>query len=192
MPETQLPTDVEQVIVEKEIGDWLEKVVIGLNLCPFAKRPFDEKRIRIRVDACKQESLAFESIVHELQILDETDVKSLETTVLVLPKLFSDFEDYNDFLFAANELIVLKGWEGTYQIASFHPEYQFAGTDKSDAENFTNRAPYPVFHLIREASLSAAIANYPDVSAIPERNIALMNDFSEADLKHYFSWCFKV
>jgi len=180
----------EQKNAEKQIRHWLETAVIGLNLCPFAKKPFNEKRIRIRVDLCDQEEQAFESIVHELILLDETDVKALETTVLVFPALFHVFGDYNDFLFAANELISLRGWEGVYQIASFHPEYQFAGTEKSDAENFTNRAPYPVFHLIREASLSAAIASYPDVDKIPERNIDLMNSFSDSDLKQYFSWCF--
>ena len=181
----------KQKVVEREVANWLKEIVVGLNLCPFSKLPYEQNRIRIKADLCEQEEQAFESIIHEINLLDETDVKELETTLLVLPELFADFEDYNDFLYAANEFIRIRGWEGVYQIASFHPEYQFAGTDKTDAENFTNRSPYPVFHFIREASLSAAIDAYPDVDEIPERNINLMNSMSESDLKQYFTWCFK-
>ena len=181
----------KQKLVEDSVNEWLEKVVVGLNLCPFAKLPYSQDRIRIKADLCQQEEQAFESIIHEINLLDETDVKELETTLLVFPELFDDFEHYNDFLFTANEFLRLRGWEGVYQIASFHPEYQFAGTEKTDAENFTNRSPYPVFHFIREASLSAAIDTYPDVEGIPERNIKLMNNMSESDLKQYFTWCFK-
>jgi len=181
----------KQKLAEDSVNGWLEKVVVGLNLCPFAKLPYSQKRVRIKADLCEQEEQAFESIIHEINLLDETDEKVLETTLLVFPELFDDFEHYNDFLYTANEFIRLRGWEGIYQIASFHPDYQFAGTEKGDAENFTNRSPYPIFHFIREASLSAAIEAYPDVDAIPERNIALMNNLSDSDLNKFFSWCFK-
>jgi hypothetical protein len=176
---------------EDAVNAWLGSVVVGLNLCPFSKLPYSQGRIRIQADLCHLEEEAFESIIHEINLLAETDEQELETTLLVFPELFDDFEHYNDFLYTANEFMRLRGWEGVYQIASFHPEYQFAGTKKTDAENFTNRAPYPIFHFISEASLSSAIKAYPNVDEIPERNIALMNSLSDADLKQYFSWCFK-
>jgi len=181
----------KQKLAENSVNEWLENVVVGLNLCPFSKQPYSQNRIRIKADLCQQEEQAFESIIHEINLLDETDEKELETTLLVFPELFDDFDHYNDFLHTANDFIKLRGWEGVYQIASFHPDYQFAGTEKADAENFTNRSPYPILHFIREASLSAAIEAYPDVDEIPERNIALMNSLSDSDLKQYFSWCFK-
>jgi hypothetical protein len=178
-------------IAEDSVNAWLENVVVGLNLCPFSKLPYSQGRIRIQADLCSQEEEAFERIIHEINILEERGEQELETTLLVFPELFDDFEQYNDFLYTANEFMRLRGWEGIYQIASFHPEYQFAGTNKTDAENFTNRSPYPILHFIREASLTAAIEAYPGVDDIPDRNIALMNGMSDADLKHYFSWCFK-
>jgi hypothetical protein len=165
--------------------------VIGLNLCTFSKQPYSQNQIRIIADLCDQEEQAFESIIREVNLLDETDEQKLETTLLVFPELFDDFDHYNDFLYTANEFMRLRGWEGVYQIASFHPDYQFAGTEQADAENFTNRSPYPIFHFIRETSLTAAIEAYPDVDEIPDRNIALMNSLNDADLKQYFSWCFK-
>lgn len=177
--------------VEESVHQWLKTIVVGLNLCPFSKIPYRENRVRIKADVCDQEEQAFESIIHEINLLDETDEQMLETTLLVFPNLFHDFEHYNDFLYAANEFLRLRGWEGIYQIASFHPNYQFAGTQVSDAENYTNRSPYPILHFIREASLSVAIEAYPDVDQIPERNIALMNRLTNDELKQYFAWCFK-
>lgn len=176
---------------EDAVNLWLKNIVVGLNLCPFAKVPYNEKRVRIVADLCQNEELAFERIIGEINLLDESEPQKLETTLLIFPNLFEDFAHYNDFLYTANEFIRLRGWEGVYQIASFHPEYQFSGTDKNDAENYTNRSPYPILHFIREESLTAAIEAYPDVDGIPDKNIALMNGLSASELKQYFSWCFK-
>ena len=105
--------------------------------------------------------------------------------------MLQDFYDYNDFLDIADAVLQEGGWEGDIQIASFHPDYQFAGTEKSDHENFSNRAPYPIFHLLREDSLEQAINSHPDPEAIPERNIALLQDMDGAAIKALFPYCFK-
>jgi len=174
-----------------EVRKWLEGVVIGLNLCPFASKPFLENRIRIVVNEGRLEEDVYTSLFEELSLLDEVDVSELETTLLVFPNMFASFVDYNDFLYLINEFLKLQNWEGVYQVASFHPKYQFADTDMDDVENFTNRAPYPVFHLIREDSLSKALDFHPDPEGIPHRNIELMQAMDESDLHRFFSWCFE-
>jgi len=176
--------------VEAEIRSWLETVVIGLNLCPFASKPYGEKKVRIAVEESTAEEDILACIVKELSLLDQLEASELETTVLALPNIFPDFYEYNDFLYTLNEFIKIRGWDGVYQVASFHPKYQFSGTEEADVENYTNRAPYPVFHLIREDSLEKAIQYHPDPDSIPETNIKLMQAMSEDDVKRYFFWCF--
>lgn len=151
---------------------WVENPVISLNLCPFAKRELVRNRVRFAVTDASTETQLLLALDAELKRLDrEPDV---ETTLLIHPEALGDFDDYNQLLDLADALLVQAGWEGVYQIASFHPDYQFAGTEPEDAENYTNRSPYPMLHLLREASLANAVDRHPDVGGIPERNIALL------------------
>lgn len=173
-----------------EVQHWLEKVVIGLNLCPFASKPFKQQQIRTMVCDCKDESCLLEALYNELQQLEKTDSKTLETSIMVVPNMLADFEDYNQFLDLADALIEQNGWSGIFQIASFHPDYQFAGTEPEDSENLTNRSPYPLLHLLREHSLEKAIARYPNPEQIPENNIKRVNELSEQEKRTLFPFIF--
>jgi hypothetical protein len=168
---------------------WVDTLVVGLNLCPFAKRELVAARVRfVATDASTQEQL-LTALYAELALLNADD--SIETSLLVHPEVLTDFLDYNDFLDLVDMLIEDMGLDGVIQIASFHPDYQFGGTQIDDAENYTNRAPYPLLHLLREASLERAIESHPDVAAIPERNIALMNSMGTDKLKSLLKDCAK-
>ena len=156
-------------------SQWLQRLVIDLKLCPFAHKPFSAGLVSIVVSEALTEDALLLDLGAQLSLLDATPVAQLETTLLVAPRLFDDFLDYNDFLQRADDLLADSGFEGIYQIASFHPHYQFAGTEPDDAENYTNRAPYPTLHLLREDSLEKILETCPDPEAIPERNIATMN-----------------
>ncbi|WP_269617877.1 DUF1415 domain-containing protein [Zhongshania sp. BJYM1] len=181
----------EAVVIEQEVQRWLAEAVVGLGLCPFAARPLQDERVVIDVShAINAESLV-DDLHQALCRLEETPVEKLETSLLVVPNMLQDFYDYNDFLDIADAVLQEGGWEGEIQIASFHPEYQFAGTEKTDPENFTNRAPYPIFHLLREDSLEQAIASHPDPEGIPERNIAKLCEMEGDALKSLFPYCFK-
>ena len=153
---------------------WLERAVIGLNLCPFAKAVQVKGQIHFVVSAAETALALAEDLQRELLALAAADPEAVETTLLVHPRVLSDFLDYNDFLDIADELLADLGLEGVLQIASFHPDYQFAGTDPHDVENSTNRSPYPTLHLLREASLERAVAATPDAADIFERNIETM------------------
>ena len=152
---------------------WLETIVIGLNLCPFAKRELDMNRVRFAVSDADSEVRLLQALESELQLLFGDD--TIGTTLLIHPNVLTDFDDYNQFLDLADGLLVEMNLDGVFQVASFHPDYQFADTAPTDAENYTNRAPYPTLHILREASLTQAISSYPDVEQIPARNIATMN-----------------
>ncbi len=150
---------------------WLENVVIGLNLCPFAGAPWRQGRIRFEVsEATTQQQLA-EDLSDELLALQASDPAERETTLLIHPRVLGDFLDYNDFLDVADRLLVGLELDGTIQVASFHPDYRFADSQPSDAANCTNRSPYPMLHLLRESSIEAATAGMADPDTIFERNI---------------------
>lgn len=148
---------------------WVETVVIDLNLCPFARRELVNDRIRFVVSEAQTPDGLLVDLQQELLRL--TDEASIETTLLIHPDVLTNFLDYNDFLDTADGLIELLELDGDLQIASFHPHYQFADTEAEATENATNRSPYPMLHLLREASLERAIESYPDTAAIPQRNI---------------------
>jgi len=168
---------------------WVENVVVGYNLCPFAKRELMRDRVRFVVSEATDEDSLLQSLHSELQRLN--DEPEIETTVLIHPGVLQDFEAYNEFLDAADGLLAFLEMEGVYQIASFHPNYQFAGTDPEAAENYTNRSPYPMLHLLREASLEAAIDSHPDVDGIPGRNIKLMEELGVEQLRDVLASCVK-
>ncbi len=162
----------EEIIVS--VRKWLENVVIGLNLCPFAKKELIKDRIRFEVCDSSDEEALLLKLNQELEYIFANE--NVETSLLILPKVLQGFEDYNQFLDIADALIQQMDFEGEFQIASFHPDYQFADTEFADVENYTNRAPYPILHILREASLEHAIDAYPDVDDIPEKNIILLRE----------------
>jgi len=155
---------------------WLEQVVIGLNLCPFAAVPWRQGRIRFQVsEATSEQQLALD-LADELLALQAADPAQCETSLLIHPQMLGDFLDYNDFLDLADRLLEDLALDGTLQIASFHPHYRFADSAPDDPANCTNRSPYPMLHLLREASIEAATARMPDPQAIFERNIKTMRE----------------
>jgi uncharacterized protein len=169
------------------VRQWVATVVVGLNLCPFAGRELENGRVRFVVTDASREKQLSEALRAELALLDRDP--SVETTLLIHPHALKLFHDYNEYLGEADRLLADEGWEGVYQIASFHPDYQFADTEPDDVENSTNRSPYPMLHLLREASLDVAIDGYPDVAQIPARNIALMKRLGPEKLRALLAAC---
>ena len=167
-------TTPDSATVTEHTRQWLEKPVIGLNLCPFAKAPHVKNLVRISVSQARHLDGFLEDLDRELQLLGDTPADELETTLLVHPTLFPDFDTFNQMLDIADAAVVDNGLEGIVQIAPFHPDFQFEGTDSDDIGNYTNRSPYPTLHLIREDSIAKAAQAFPDASAIFERNIALL------------------
>ena len=153
---------------------WLQRAVIGLNLCPFAKSVHAKDQIRYVLSQATSTDALLEELASELLWLNDTDPALVDTTLLIHPQVLTDFLDYNDFLDMADAALDALGLEGELQVASFHPHYQFAGTAYADAGNCTNRSPYPMLHLLREASVERAVDAFPDPDAIVERNIATL------------------
>jgi len=150
---------------------WLERAVIGLNLCPFAKAVHVRGQIRwVLSDVTTPEAL-LATLGEELLWLRDTRADDVDTTLLIHPQVLTDFLEYNDFLETADALVESLGLDGVLQVASFHPDYQFAGSAPDDVENFTNRSPYPTLHLLREDSVSRAVEAFPDPDVIVERNV---------------------
>jgi uncharacterized protein len=153
---------------------WLEAAVIGLNLCPFAKAVHVKRQIRYAATAAASADALLAELGRELDLLVEANPEALDTTLLIHPAAMTDFIDFHLFLREAEGLVGSRGYRGILQIASFHPEYEFAGNAADDIENCTNRSPYPTLHLLREASIDRAVAVFPDAAAIYERNIETM------------------
>jgi hypothetical protein len=150
---------------------WMELAVIGLNLCPFAKAVYVKRQIRYAVTAATTAEELLAELRHELELLGQTNPEEVDTTLLIHPQVMTDFIDFHFFLREADAVIKNLGHEGSLQIASFHPAYEFAGSAPDDIANFTNRSPYPMLHLLREASIDRAVAAFPDAATIYERNI---------------------
>lgn len=158
-----------------ETKRWLEQIVIGLNLCPFAKAVYVKDQVRfVLSDATTVEALV-EELAEELVLLRDTPAEQIDTTLIVHPDVLTDFLDYNDFLDNADAAIEALDLQGILQVASFHPQYQFAGVAPDDVSNYTNRAPYPTLHLLREDSVERAVAAFPDPDVIVERNIETLD-----------------
>jgi hypothetical protein len=168
---------------------WLEAAVIGLNLCPFAKAPHVKRRIRYVVSEAGTEEALLETLTLELDRLAAADPELIETTLLIHPRVLSDFIDYRFFLPRVDALLRRAGHEGTLQVASFHPDYVFAGSDDDDAANNTNRSPYPMLHLLRESSIEQALQHYPDPDSIPAANIKRARQLGLARLQAQLLAC---
>jgi hypothetical protein len=154
---------------------WLERAVIGLNLCPFAKAVYVKGQVHCTVSQASNLEALRDDLLQALKDLVAHEPAERDTTLLIIQNLLQDFVDYNDFLNVADDCLLALDLEGEIQIASFHPQYQFAGTDEDDITNFTNRSPYPTLHLIREASIDRAVTAFPDAEDIFEANMATMN-----------------
>jgi hypothetical protein len=150
---------------------WIASLVIGLDLCPFARRVFEAERIRYVVSEAVDQEALHRDLARELEFLAAAPTSAAETTLLIHPLALADFLDYNDFLGDAERLVDDLGLTGVVQVASFHPDYQFADTDADAVENYTNRSPYPMLHLLREDSISAVAADPDELLDIPRRNI---------------------
>ena len=166
-----LVSDAERIAIE-DTQRWLMEAVIGLNLCPFTKAVVVKDRVRYRVCLSSAPQDVLQMLADELQFLASVDASMVDTTLLIAPYAFPVFLDFNEFLGECAALLQSQGLEGELQVADFHPNYQFAGEAPDAMGHFTNRAPYPTLHLLRESSLDEAVAVYPDAALIFERNIA--------------------
>ena len=169
--------------VLKQTRHWLEKAVIGLNLCPFAKAVYAKNQVRLVVSHARHADDFLEELDSELDLLVATPAEQLETTLLIHPTLFEDFLDFNDFLEVAEGVVDEHGLEGIIQLASFHPQFQFDGTEPDDISNYTNRAPFAILHLLRETSVEKAVEAFPEAEAIFEQNIATLEKLGASGWK---------
>lgn len=172
MPLEQPWPSNETVIAETR--GWLSQIVIGLELCPFAKAVHAKNQIRYFVSAAETPERLLEDLLNELRWLADAGPDTVDTTLLILPRVLSDFLDYNDFLHVADLLLEDLDLVGELQIASFHPDYRFEGNASEDLANYVTRSPYPMLHLLREASVERAVAVFPDASKIVDKNVATM------------------
>ena len=166
--------------VLKQARHWLEKAVIGLNLCPFAKAVYVKNQVRLVVSHARHADDLLEELDSELDLLASTPAEQVDTTLLIHPTLFDDFLDFNDFMEIAEDVLDEHGLEGVLQLASFHPKFQFDGTEPDDIGNFTNRAPFAMIHLLREESIERAVHAFPNAEAIFEENIRTLEKLGHA------------
>ena len=159
-----------------ETRAWVDRAVIGLNLCPFAKAVQIKGQVRYAVSEATAEEALLAELVEEMHRLIATDPAEIDTTLLIHPQVLNDFLDFNDFLGLADEALEDLGYEGVLQVASFHPQFRFDGTDVDDVTNATNRSPYPTLHLLREDSVDRAVAAFPEAEAIYEKNIRTLEE----------------
>lgn len=178
-----MSTFSEQALVARVVQDmraWLERAVIGLNLCPFAKSVHVKGQVHYVVSLATEPRALREELMRELTALHATDPELRDTTLLMAPLCLQDFLDFNDFLGEAEAALNELGLEGDLQIASFHPQFQFAGTSPDDITNYTNRAPYPTLHLLREASIDRAVQVFPEAEMIFEKNMQTLEQLGHA------------
>ena len=172
--------DVEAV--RAAVVEWIDTVVAGLNLCPFAAGLDRERRLRVTVTRSRDADALLARLESELWHLWNRPASEVEGTVLAAPLMLAAFEDYNDFLDPVDALLEAGGWSGCIQVASFHPDYRFAGSQADDIENFTNRSPVPLFHLLREESVAQALARWPTAGEeVPARNLQRLRDLSASE-----------
>jgi uncharacterized protein len=168
------PDGVPAALAIAETRAWVRRAVIGLNLCPFARAVDAKDQIRYVFSGATDAETLLATLVVELQRLADTDPEVVDTTMVIHPKVFVDFEDFNDFLELADAAVDDLDLDGVLQVASFHPRFQFADTEPDDVTNATNRSPYPTLHLLREESVDRAVAAFPEAEAIFERNMATL------------------
>jgi len=175
----------------KATQNWLDSFIIHYNICPFAQRERQKASIRFRIADTADTPLVLETLIQECEWLDAHPKTA--TTLLILPYGFNHFDDYLDLLEIAEQLLKMQNYEGIYQLASFHPDYCFemSKNNEDDAANYTNRSPYPMFHVIREASLERALAGYSNPENIPARNIKLTRELGVETLQTLLQACYE-
>ncbi|MET0103503.1 MAG: DUF1415 domain-containing protein [Sedimenticola sp.] len=183
------PTE-QQVVAATE--QWIREVVVELNLCPFAEPVVSSGRISYAVSDAGDEEEIFRDLLQALDHFQQQDEQAVATGFFILSRGLDDFQQYNEFLDLVDGLLEESGLQGVIQIAGFHPRYLFEGSDEKDPANYTNRSPYPMFHLIREDDLESAVASHPDPASIPERNIRLLRDMGLEDVKWRLERCYQV
>jgi hypothetical protein len=166
-----METSETEIIVSTQ--NWIREVVVGLNFCPFAAKPFKADLIEYRVDDSDELAASLETFIASCHYLENNP--ELETGLVIYSQGYKDFEDYLSLVELAEKLLIAEGFEGIYQVASFHPNYLFAGSDEEDPANYTNRSPFPMLHILREDLLEIAIEKHVDVDAIPDQNIEKAN-----------------
>jgi len=171
-------TDTNTII--QDTRNWLERAVIGLNLCPFAKAVYVKEQVHYAVSTAQSDDALLEDLRVELERLAEADPTKIDTSLLIVPNHLADFLDFNDFLAHADALLVALELDEDYQIADFHPQYQFGGTNPDEMGNFTNRSPYPTLHLLREDSIDKAVEAFPEADAIFGANIQTLETLGQA------------
>jgi uncharacterized protein len=175
----------EQVIAQTK--NWIVKVVVGCNFCPFAAKEVKNNTIRYKVEPSANPAVCLETLLNECAILDKDE--SIETTFVIFPNAFKRFGQFLDMADIAEQLLTEQGYEGVYQVASFHPMYVFEGSDATDAANFTNRSIYPMLHLLREASMEKALDKFPHPEEIPDRNIQFAHEKGLAYMQQLRNAC---
>lgn len=168
----------------QSVRQWFEKAVLGLNLCPFAFRPYRQGTIHFELSQARDDESCITDVYSNLLKMEKDD--SIETMILIIPHHLAHFDDYNQFMALADLLLEQQGWEGIFQIASFHPDYCFDGSAPDDRENWTNRSPFPLLHLIRELSISRVIDSNADVEQVPHTNIKKLNSLDDAAMREIF------
>lgn len=164
----------KHIALQNLVESWIKDYIVSFNLCPFAKKVLDQKRIRFRVCDMETDEELLEELAIELHSLESSN--NADTSIMIFNRALTEFDDYLDFLELANQLLMDLGFEGIFQLASFHPHYQFADTLANAAENFTNRSPLPLLHILKEADVEKAVKSHPNVAEIPKRNIKLMTE----------------
>ncbi|MCK5002880.1 MAG: DUF1415 domain-containing protein [Gammaproteobacteria bacterium] len=179
----------DQAIID-QTQCWVKNVIIGHDFCPFAKRELERESIRFSVNRSTDLESALQAVIDECVHLDNND--ATETTLLMFAEAFKSFDDYLELVELGQALLDDQGYEGTYQLASFHPDYCFADAEQNDAANYTNRSPYPMLHLIREASLEQALKHHSDPESIPERNVEYARELGLEEMKRQLEACCKL
>ncbi|MFC1588728.1 DUF1415 domain-containing protein [Pseudomonadota bacterium] len=180
----------EDKTIANQTRCWVKTVIVEHNFCPFAKRELERESIHYSINHSTDLEPALQAVIDECVYLDNN--AATETTLLIFPEGFQDFESYLELVELGENLITDQGYEGVYQFASFHPDYCFAGADKNDAANYTNRSPYPMLHLIREASMEKALEHYPEPEKIPERNVEYARELGLDEMKRQLEACCKL
>lgn len=180
----------EDEAIIQQTRNWIRSFIVKFNICPFAKKELNRGSLRLQLARPEKIEQGLEELIMELALLDKQT--SIETTLLIYPDLFRDFFHYLDFVNLAEHLLIESGYEGIYQLASFHPEYCFADVDFDDVSNYTNRSPYPMIHILREDSVEKAIAYYGNTDKIPEKNIATMHQLGKEAIEQILENCMNL
>lgn len=184
-----IQSDISSAKIIAQTRQWIESVVIRQNFCPFARSVYEAQAIHYQVIDDKQLEPCLQALIAQCKKLD--NASTIETTLIIYPQGYADFERFLELLSIAEDLLVNQGYNGVYQLASFHPHYQFADAEINNPANYTNRSPYPMLHLLREASLERAIADNPDVDKIPQRNIEQATKLGEKHMAKVLANCYK-